>query len=285
MLHAYSPKGGSGVQPADVYLVGTGPGDPELLTLKAHRLMQTADVVMYDRLVSEDILQMIHAGARMVYVGKESGFHTRTQEEIHAMMLDFSSAGQSVLRLKGGDPFIFGRGGEEQAFLQERGIRVHVVPGITAAAGICAQLGIPLTHRGHATGVRYMTGHMREGAEDELRVSLEECGDPMTTLVFYMGLATLPMLRAKLLAAGADPELPAVAVERGTTPEQREVWAPLCEFVEAVEDAGLRSPTLIVMGQVVALAEGWEGASNTATAMPAPLTSKQPREGAAVGSS
>jgi len=167
----------------------------------------------------------------------------------------------SLLSVQGGDPFIFGRGGEEQQYLAGHGVETEVVPGITAAAGICAGLGIPLTHRGIATGVRYMTGHTREGAEEELRQSLADCRDPMTTMVFYMGLQALPQLRERLLAAGVDTELPAVAVERGTTPQQRQVWAPLSRFPEEVKDRGLRSPTLIIMGHVVALGRGWEGGS------------------------
>ena len=150
-----------------------------------------------------------------------------------------------------------------------------MVPGITAAAGICAELGIPLTHRGVATGVRYMTGHTRDGAEQELSDSLAECRDPKTTLVFYMGLQTLPELRSRLMAAGVDPELPAVAIERGTTPEQREVWAPLNRFVEGVQEQGLQSPTLIIMGQVVALGKGWEQHS----AVPVDLPCTKERHG------
>ncbi len=155
-------------KPGAVYLVGTGPGDPGLLTLRAVQLMQTADVVMYDRLVSEDILELVHPGALMVYVGKQRGFHTRTQEEIQELLGFFAGEGATVVRLKGGDPFVFGRGGEEVQHLGALGVSVHVVPGITAAAGIAAELGIPLTHRGLATSVRFLTGHSREGGEDQL---------------------------------------------------------------------------------------------------------------------
>ncbi|KAK9850443.1 hypothetical protein WJX84_011166 [Apatococcus fuscideae] len=144
--------------PGEVYLVGTGPGDPGLLTLKAVQLLQTADVVLYDRLVSTDILKLIHNGARMVYVGKESSFHTRTQDEIHELLCQFAQEHVTVVRLKGGDPYVFGRGGEELQYLEERGVQVHCIPGITAASGISAELGIPLTHRGMATSVRFLTG-------------------------------------------------------------------------------------------------------------------------------
>ncbi len=170
-------------------------------------------------------------------------------------------------RGQGGDPLIFGRGGEEQQYLAAKGIACHVIPGITAASGICAELGIPLTHRGVATGVRYITGHMRNGADVELQRSLAECGDPMTTMVFYMGLQTLPFLRNALYAVGVDNDLPAVAVERGTTPQQREVWAPLSALVENVHEAALKSPTLIIMGNVVSLGRGWSESTSTAKHM------------------
>lgn len=169
--------------------MGTGPGDPSLLTLRALRLMQTADVVLYDRLVSDEILALVHNGARMVYVGKEQGFHTRSQEEIHALMAQYAGAGASVLRLKAGDPFVFGRGGEEQVYLRARGISTVTVPGITAASGIAAELGIPLTHRGLATSVRYLTGHACVGNDGMLAdATLAAAHDAHTTLVVYMGL-------------------------------------------------------------------------------------------------
>lgn len=237
--------------------MGTGPGDPGMLTLHALRLMQTADVVLYDRLVSADILRLVHGGARMIYVGKQAGFHTRTQEEIHQLLCECAEAGHTVLRLKGGDPFVFGRGGEEALHLQARGIAVHSVPGITAASGICADIGVPLTHRGIATSVRFLTGHAREGGEEALDEATDAAVDKHTTLVVYMGLATLPELSRRLTAAGLDPDTPAVAVERGTLPEQRAVFAPLESLQKHVAAHSLQSPTLIVIGHVVALAAGW----------------------------
>jgi len=241
--------------PGQVFLVGTGPGDPSLLTLRAVQLMQTADVVLYDRLVSDDILQMIHPGARMVYVGKAKGMHSSKQEDIHDLLLQFAEEGATVLRLKGGDPYVFGRGGEELEYLESRGIRVWCVPGITAAAGICAELGIPMTHRGVATSVRFLTGHVRDAPEAQAQ--LDECisvaSDPHTTLVVYMGLTKLRELVATLTRNGLDPATPAVAVERGTTVHQRAVGAPLNEFVDKVERVGLQSPTLLVIGGVCAL--------------------------------
>ncbi|BBN07651.1 uroporphyrin-III C-methyltransferase [Marchantia polymorpha subsp. ruderalis] len=242
--------------PGNVFLVGTGPGDPELLTVKALRLMQSADLVLYDRLVSTDILDLVHSGARLLYVGKTSGFHSRTQEEIHELLLNFAEAGATVVRLKGGDPLVFGRGGEEMDFLQDQGIRVQVVPGITAASGIAAELGIPLTHRGVANSVRYLTGHSRKGGDDPLYVA-DQAADPDSTLVIYMGLATLPGLAAKLLANGLTSDTPAAAIERGTTAQQRTVFATLGNLSTEVKKAELVSPTLIFIGKVVSLSPLW----------------------------
>ncbi|KAH0981526.1 hypothetical protein GBA52_008703 [Prunus armeniaca] len=149
--------------PGNVFLVGTGPGDPELLTLKAYRVIQNADLLLYDRLVSNDVLELVGSGARLLYVGKTAGYHSRTQEEIHELLLSFAEAGANVVRLKGGDPLVFGRGGEEMDFLQQQGIEVNVIPGITAASGIAAKLGIPLTHRGVANSVRFLTWALQEG--------------------------------------------------------------------------------------------------------------------------
>jgi uroporphyrin-III C-methyltransferase len=205
-----------------VYLIGTGPGDPGLLTLKAFHLMQTADVVLYDRLVAPAILDMVHADARMLYVGKQAGFHTRTQDEIEAMLLGFAEVGATVVRLKGGDPLVFGRGGEEMEALMARGHAVSIVPGVTAAAGVGSELGIPLTHRGAATSVRLLTGHLREGAAKEAASGEGNAvADPIdfavtaadldTTLVVYMGLGTLPSLAGKVRSHHAGPHTTAFA--------------------------------------------------------------------------
>ena len=259
--HSSAHDGGGSGSNGSVYLVGTGPGDPELLTVKAVRLMQTADVVLYDRLVSQHILQLVNPSALMVYVGKQRSYHTRTQQEIHELLRTFAAdGGATVIRLKGGDPFIFGRGGEEAQYLQERGVSVHCVPGITAAAGISAQLGIPLTHRGLATSVRILTGHAREGGEAALDEAIATAVDPHTTLIVYMGLATLRRMVGELMHGGLRGDTPAAAIERGTTPEQRIVWSRLDGLADETERAALKSPTLIVIGKVVAVAQGWQRA-------------------------
>ncbi|EMS62711.1 Siroheme synthase 2 [Triticum urartu] len=261
-----------------VALVGTGPGDPELLTLKAVRAIEAADLVLYDRLVSNEVLDLVADGARLLYVGKTAGYHSRTQEEIHELLLSFAEAGANVVRLKGGDPLVFGRGGEEMDFLQQQGIRVEVIPGITSASGIAAELGIPLTHRGVATSVRFLTGHSRNGGTDPLHVA-ENAADPETTLVVYMGLSTLPSLAPKLMKHGLPPDTPAVAVERGTTPQQRMVFAMLKDLVNEVHSADLVSPTLIIIGKVVALSPLWvessehDALNNENSSQPSPTVS------------
>ncbi|KAK8948948.1 Uroporphyrinogen-III C-methyltransferase [Platanthera zijinensis] len=252
--------GGQGGRPGIVALVGTGPGDPELLTLKAVRAIERADLILYDRLVSNDVLNLVRGNARLLYVGKTAGYHSRTQEEIHELLLNFAEVGANVVRLKGGDPLVFGRGGEEMDFLRRQGIKVIVIPGITSASGIAAELGIPLTHRGIANSVRFLTGHSRNGGTDPLHVT-EHAADPESTLVIYMGLSTLPGLTAKLMNHGLSPKTPAVAVERGTTPLQQTVFAELKDLVAEVRQAKLVSPTLIIIGGVVSLSPLWHRSS------------------------
>lgn len=238
-----------------VYLVGVGPGDIELLTLKAARLMDTADLVLYDRLISPEILELISPDAQMLYVGKEAGFHTRPQDEIHRLLLAFAESGRTVIRLKGGDPTVFGRGGEEMEYLEQQGIEVKVVPGITAAVGIAAGLGVPLTHRDHADSVRFITGHARSECTSTVheRYNWSQLADPRTTLVIYMGLSTLPELTKGLVDAGLSADMPAIAVQDGTTPTQRVVSSTLGKLTEDVSRAGLRSPTLVTIGAVCSL--------------------------------
>ncbi|KAJ7982170.1 uroporphyrinogen-III C-methyltransferase [Quillaja saponaria] len=247
---------GGKCSPGNVFLVGTGPGDPELLTLKAVRVIKSADLLLYDRLVSNNVLNLVGPDARLLYVGKTAGYHSRTQEEIHELLLSFAEAGATVVRLKGGDPMVFGRGGEEMDFLQQQGIQVKVIPGITAASGIAAELEIPLTHRGVANSVRFLTGHSRKGGTDPLFVA-ENAADPDSTLVVYMGLSTLPSLALKLMHHGLSPKTPAAAVERGTTPQQRTVFAELKDLAYKIVSTELLSPTLIIIGKVVALSPFW----------------------------
>lgn len=266
LLREKRENGGSGGgaggerKPGNVYLVGTGPGDPELLTVKAMRVIQSADLLLYDRLVSNDVLDLVGSDAKLLYVGKTAGYHSRTQEEIHELLLCFAEVGATVVRLKGGDPLVFGRGGEEMDFLQQEGIQVKVIPGITAASGIAAELGIPLTHRGVANSVRFLTGHSWKGGADPLFVA-ENAADPDSTLVVYMGLSTLPSLVQKLIQHGLPPDTPAAAVERGTTPQQRIVFAEIKDLADNITSAQLISPTLIIIGKVVALSPLWPHSS------------------------
>ncbi|CAN1827699.1 S-adenosyl-L-methionine-dependent uroporphyrinogen III methyltransferase, chloroplastic [Linum perenne] len=256
LLQVLREKRGQQSSCGSVFLVGTGPGDPDLLTIKAMKAIQKADLLLYDRLVSNDVLDLVGPGARLLYVGKTAGYHSRTQEEIHELLLSFAEAGATVVRLKGGDPLVFGRGGEEMDFLQRQGIHVKVIPGITAASGIAAELGIPLTHRGVANSVRFLTGHSQKGGIDPLFVA-ENAADPDSTLVVYMGLATLPSLASMLMQHGLPADTPAAAVERGTTPQQRMVFAELKDLSDRISATGLVSPTLIIIGKVVTLSPFW----------------------------
>jgi uroporphyrin-III C-methyltransferase/precorrin-2 dehydrogenase/sirohydrochlorin ferrochelatase/uroporphyrin-III C-methyltransferase len=232
-----------------VHLVGAGPGDPDLLTVKALKLLNAAQVVVYDRLVSADILALANPSARMISVGKESGRHSVPQDQINSLLENLAREGQMVVRLKGGDPFIFGRGGEEALHLAEVGIPCSVVPGITAAAGCGAAAGIPLTHRGLAGSVRLITGH---GLEDkDLRINWASLSDPDCTLVFYMGIATAPLISAKLMEAGLSADTPAAAIERGTRKDQKVHITTLRELPAVA--AGCQPPTLLVVGRVVSL--------------------------------
>lgn len=238
---------------APVHLVGAGPGDPELLTLKAHRLIGEAEVVVYDRLVAQAILDIVPKGTSRIYVGKAPKCHRMVQDEINALLVKLARAGRRVVRLKGGDPYIFGRGSEEAAFLRSHGVPVEVVPGVTAAAGCAAAVGIPLTHRGLATGVRFVTGH--RGSDRSLDLNWQSLADPDTTLVVYMGLATLERLSRELVDAGLPPDTPAAAVANGTLPEQRVIVGTLDSLVGQIEAAGLRPPTLAIIGKVVSLVD------------------------------
>ncbi len=234
-----------------VFLVGAGPGDPELLTMKAHRLLQAAEVVVYDRLVSAEILALIPSGTTLISVGKQPRNHSVPQPEINQLLVRLAKSGRNVVRLKGGDPYVFGRGSEEAMTLVENGVPFEVVPGITSASACSASVGMPLTHRGLATGVRYLTGHCRE--DSELDFDWRGLADPSTTLVIYMGMANVEQITTNLIEHGADPELPAAAINNGSTPAQRHIVSTLESLASDARAAEFNGPVLFVVGQVVAL--------------------------------
>ena len=236
-----------------VYLIGAGPGDPELLTLKAVRILENADVVVYDRLVSQEILDLVPPGTARIDVGKQPNAHPVPQKEINALLVRLAEEGKRrVVRLKGGDPFTFGRGGEEVQALDQYGIDVEVVPGITAASGCAAALGIPLTHRGLANGVRYVAGHCREDAD--LNLDWAGLADPDTTVVVYMGKASIGRITKEIMACGMEPSTPAAAIVNGSTDRQRHLFSTIGKIARAVRAAEFDGPVLFVIGSVVTLA-------------------------------
>ena len=236
-----------------VSIVGAGPGDPDLLTVKALRLIRQADVVVYDRLVSQEILDLIPAGTTRIFAGKAARNHHMPQEEINELLLNLSRAGRKVVRLKGGDPLVFGRGSEEAEHLANNGVSFEIVPGITASFGCTAYAGIPLTHRALARGVRFVTGHLKDGTS--LDLNWQSLADPETTLVIYMGLTNVARISRELIAHGLPADTPAAAIEKGTTPDQRTVLTTVAGLPECVEKEQLKSPTLLVIGRVVSMAE------------------------------
>ncbi|MFU8804094.1 MAG: uroporphyrinogen-III C-methyltransferase [Bradymonadaceae bacterium] len=237
--------------PPPVAIVGTGPGDPELLTLRAFRLLSAADVVLFDRLVSPEILALCPAHARKIDVGKVPGGKATSQDVINALLVKEGRSGQRVVRLKGGDPFIFGRGGEEAVYLREHGVDCEVVPGLSSALSVPAAAHIPLTYRGLARHFSVVTG-MAAG-EDDLEDTWEELARTGGTLVVLMGVGQLESIVERVLAAGRDPKTPAALIRYGTTPEQEVVEAPLCELVAEVRRRGVGSPATLVIGAVVGL--------------------------------
>ena len=239
-----------GPLPGCVYLVGAGPGDPELFTLRGARLVAGADVVVYDNLVAPAILELAPASAERIYVGKKAADHSLPQDEINQLLLKLAKENKRVVRLKGGDPFIFGRGGEEMELLVDAGIHVEVVPGVTAAAGVAAYAGIPLTHREHAQSVVFATGFLKEGKID---LDWPMLARPQQTVVIYMGISRLADICAQFIAHGLPPSTPAGVIERGTTHAQRVVVADLATLPQRVLEEGVRPPSLTVIGSVVGL--------------------------------
>ncbi len=233
---------------AQVCLVGTGPGDPELLTLRALRRIEAAQVALYDNLVAPAILDLLPPHCQRISVGKQRNRHTMAQMEINRLMIQYAQAGQRVVRLKGGDPFIFGRGGEEIDALTDAGISFEVVAGITAALGIAAHIAVPLTHRDYAQSVTFVAGHLKSGSLD---LDWRALARPNQTIVMYMSLVTLKDICQLLITHGCAPDTPAAVIERGTLPEQKIIAATLIDLFERVTVANLKPPTLLIIGQVV----------------------------------
>jgi uroporphyrin-III C-methyltransferase/precorrin-2 dehydrogenase/sirohydrochlorin ferrochelatase len=237
-------------QNGEVYLVGAGPGDPDLLTFRALRLMQRADVVLYDRLVSDEIVAMVRRDAERIYVGKEKANHTVPQRDINKLLVKLAKQGKRVLRLKGGDPFIFGRGGEEIKDLFHENISFQVVPGVTAAAGCAAYAGIPLTHRELSQSVSFVTGHLKDGT---FNLNWDLLSQPNQTVVIYMGLTGLEIISHNLIEKGVSVDMPAALIQQGTTRNQRVITATLSTLHEKVKAEKVVAPTLVIIGEVVTL--------------------------------
>ena len=234
----------------EVYLVGAGPGDPDLLTFRALRLMQQADVIVYDRLVSDEILDLARRDSEKIYVGKQKHNHSLPQDSINELLLTLAKQGKRVVRLKGGDPFIFGRGGEEIETLLQEGIDFQVVPGITAASGCATYAGIPLTHRDHSQSCTFVTGHLKQGS---VELNWKQLSAPNQTIVFYMGLSNLNKICESLIENGCHKNHPIAIIQQGTTSNQRVITGALKSLPQIVVKQGIKAPTLIIVGTVVTL--------------------------------
>jgi uroporphyrin-III C-methyltransferase/precorrin-2 dehydrogenase/sirohydrochlorin ferrochelatase len=243
----------------EVYLVGAGPGDPDLLTFRALRLMQQADVIVYDRLVSPAILDLVRRDAEKIYAGKQRQNHSLAQESINELLARLARQGKRVVRLKGGDPFIFGRGGEEIETLMAQGIHFQVVPGITAASGCASYAGIPLTHRDHAQSVTFVTGHLKDGT---INLNWQQLAVPNQTIVIYMGLVGFEQICQALMTHGSPGNLPVAIIEQGTTDRQRVITGTLETLPARIAGMDITPPTLIIIGTVVTLHNklAWFGA-------------------------
>lgn len=233
-----------------VYLVGAGPGDPDLLTLKAARLIQAADAVVFDNLVGEDILKLIKPSSRQIYVGKESSKHTLPQDSINELLVELAQEGLNVVRLKGGDPFIFGRGGEELSILAKAGVSFEVIPGVTAAAGCAAYAGFPLTHRDFAQSVTFVTGHLKDNT---VNLDWPALARPNQTIVFYMGIGAASEISQQMQAHGLPGTTPVAVVRNGTLPDQTTLLATLETLADTLSAHQIKPPALIIVGEVVSL--------------------------------
>jgi len=264
------------VRSGHVALVGAGPGDPGLLTLRALRALNEADVILHDRLVSAEVLELARRDAQRIEVGKQAGNHHTTQDRIHALMLEHARAGRRVVRLKGGDPFIFGRGGEELEFLRDHGISFEVVPGVTAALACAAYSGVPLTHRDHAHSVQFVTAHCKESLDT---LDWNALAAPRQTLAIYMGVAQLDALRTRLVAAGRSGATPAAIIENGTRPQQRVIVTTLGALPESAAAHAVCSPALLIVGEVASFAQtlAWFGAAPVSAPAEAPVSAQQPQ--------
>lgn len=247
-----SPPDGLHHDTGHVTIVGAGPGDPDLLTFRAANAMQRADVVLYDNLVSKEIMEHVRRDADRVFVGKSTGRHSKSQDEINDLMITYAQAGNHVVRLKGGDPYLFGRGGEELEVLKQHGISVNVVPGITAAFGCAASAGIPLTHRDHAQAVTFVTGHLKEGGLD---LDWDRLAQTNQTLVIYMGVGTSEKIATRLIGAGLKRSTPVAIIENGTRRNERILKTTLAELAVVIEAEAIKPPALIIIGDVVSVAD------------------------------